>query len=31
MAGLEGILRRFLEDREISPTGVVLVKRLGGG
>ncbi len=27
---LEGILRRFLDDHEISPTGVVLEKRLGG-
>ncbi len=30
MSDLEGILRRFLDDHEISPTGVVLVKGLGG-
>ncbi len=30
MSGLEGILRRFLDDHEVSPTGVVLVKGLGG-
>jgi hypothetical protein len=27
---LEGILRRFLDGHEISLTGVVLVKSLGG-
>ena len=31
MSDLEGILRRFLDDHAISPTGVVLVKGLGGG
>ena len=30
MSDLEGILRQFLDDHEISPTRVVLVKRLGG-
>ncbi len=30
MSDLEGILRRFLDDHELSPTGVVLVKGLGG-
>jgi hypothetical protein len=30
VSGLEGILHRFLDGHEISPTGVVLVKRLGG-
>ena len=29
-SGLEGILRRFLDDHELSPTGVFLVKGLGG-
>jgi hypothetical protein len=29
-SGFEGILRRFLDDHELSPTGVFLVKRLGG-
>ncbi len=30
VSDLESILRRFLDDHEISPTGVVLEKRLGG-
>ena len=30
MSDLDGILRQFLDDHEISPTGVVLVKGLGG-
>ena len=30
MSDLEGILRRFLDAHELSPTGAVLVKRLGG-
>ena len=30
MSDLESILRRFLDDHEISPTGVVLEKRFGG-
>jgi len=30
MSDLDGILRQFLDAHEVSPTGVVLVKRLSG-
>jgi hypothetical protein len=30
VSGLEGILGRFLDGHEVSPTGFVLAKRLGG-
>ena len=29
MADLDGVMRRFLDARELSPTRAVLVKRLG--